>query len=83
MLGVVSARMLMLWQVCSMLNRKKTGMAVTANTASQMKAKMYVTMINCRSEESSALGHRNSGLRFQCDECGVFKPGINHNSLEK
>ncbi|TNN88676.1 hypothetical protein EYF80_001008 [Liparis tanakae] len=30
----------MLWQVCSMLNRKKTGIAVKANTASQMKAKM-------------------------------------------
>lgn len=47
MLGVVSARMLMLWQVCSMLNKNKTGIAVKANTANQMKAKIYVTMINC------------------------------------
>lgn len=30
-----------------MLNKKKTGIAVKANTASQMKAKIYVTMINC------------------------------------
>lgn len=66
-----------------MLNRKKTGMAVTANTASQMKAKMYVTMINCWNEESGALGRRNVEVRFQRDECGVFKSGINHNSLEK
>lgn len=55
MLGVVSARMLMLWQVCSMLNKKNTGIAEKANTASQMKAKMYVTMINCNEISSVAL----------------------------
>lgn len=36
----------MLWQVCSMLNKKKTGIAARAKTASQMKAKMYVTTRN-------------------------------------
>ncbi|KAG7223265.1 hypothetical protein INR49_015621 [Caranx melampygus] len=40
-------------QVCSMLNKKKTGIAVKANTASQMKAKMYVTMINCGENKCS------------------------------
>lgn len=49
----------MLWQVCSMLNRKKTGMALTANTASQMKARMYVTMINCWKTVHGFLGHSN------------------------
>lgn len=49
----------MLWQVCSMLNKKKTGMALTANTASQMKARMYVTMINWWKTVHSLLGHSN------------------------
>lgn len=49
----------MLWQVCSMLNKKKTGMALKANTASQMKARMYVTMINCWDTVHSLLGHSN------------------------
>lgn len=66
MLGVVSARMLMLWQVCSMLNKKKTGIAVKANTASQMKAKMYVTMINCgenkRAHKVREMWRGSSGL---------------------
>lgn len=50
----------MLWQVCSMLNKKKTGMALKANTASQMKARMYVTMINCRNTGHTLLGHLNA-----------------------
>lgn len=62
MLAVVSARMLMLWQVCSMLNRKKTGIAAKANTASQMKAKMYVTMINCWNKKVTDLWFKCSGV---------------------
>lgn len=71
MLGVVSARMFMLWQVCSMLNKKKTGIAVKANTASQMKAKMYVTTMNCWNKKvlRSQRFHR-----FQCDKCGSYQP---------
>lgn len=40
-----------------MLNKKKTGMALKTNTASQMKARMYVTMINCTNTGHSLLGH--------------------------
>ena len=47
MLGAVSARRLMLWHVCAMLKKKKTGMAAKANTASQMTTRMYVRTRNC------------------------------------
>lgn len=40
-----------------MLNKKKTGMALKANTASQMKARMYVTMINWRNTGHTLSGH--------------------------
>lgn len=87
MLGVVSARMLMSWQVCSMLNKKKTGMALKANTASQMKARMYVTMINCWNTVHSLLGHSNVAQEKGFSVMNVVplnKPwSIIHDSLEK
>lgn len=64
MLGVVSARMLMVWQVCAMLKKKKTGMAVKANTASQITARTYVTMMNCVAG-STVGGHRKLLVKFQ------------------
>lgn len=63
MLGVVSARMLMVWQVCAILKKKKTGMAVKANTASQITARTYVTMMNCGA--ASRAGHRKLLVKLQ------------------
>lgn len=75
MLGVVSARMLMLWHVCSMLNKKNTGIAEKANTASQMKAKMYVTTMNCWNKNHSIWGQRNVAYRS-------LSLGVSWNQLE-
>lgn len=77
----------MLWQVCSMLNKKKTGMALKANTASQMKARTYVTMINCWNTVHRLLGHSNvaqeKGLSV-INAGPLNKPWtITHDSLEK
>lgn len=77
----------MLWQVCSMLNKKKTGMALKANTANQMKARMYVTMINCWDTVHSLLGYSNVPQEKGFSVINVVplnKPwGIIHNSPEK
>lgn len=78
MLGVVSARMLMLWQVCSMLNKKNTGIAVKANTASQMKAKMYVTMMNCRKKKVQHIRSEKCNIEAQWDKSDYI-----HNSVQK
>lgn len=84
MLGVDSDRMLTVWQVCSILNKKKTGIALKANTASQMKAKMYVTMMNCCSKkvQHTRSQNRNTDANryFPRDKCGVIKSVMNHNS---
>lgn len=87
MLGVVSARMLMSWHVCSMLNRKKTGIAVKANTTSQMKAKIYVTMMNCWDKstvpEVREMWHWGSGVSLINVLSSNQQSTISHDSVWK
>lgn len=66
-----------------MLNKKKTGMALKAKTASQTKARMYVTMMNCWNTVHSLLAHWNVAFSA-INVVPLNKPwAIIHDSPEK